>query len=75
MKGNGVGTGGAEIEFMIADRGRGVSDRVVPAHDRLAFEQIRFEKGRLEKVAKQSAGMSPAAIRALYRLKTAERDA
>jgi uncharacterized protein len=39
------------------------------------LEQIRFEKGHLEKISKQSAGMSPAAIRALYRLKTAERDA
>jgi uncharacterized protein len=38
------------------------------------LEQIRLEKGRLEKAAGQSGGMSPAAIRRLYRLKTADRD-
>jgi Zn-finger nucleic acid-binding protein len=38
------------------------------------LEQIRLEKGRLEKSARQVKGMSPAAIRAIYRLKTADRD-
>jgi Zn-finger nucleic acid-binding protein len=37
------------------------------------LEQIRVEKGRLEKAASQSGGMSPAAIRRLYQLKTADR--
>lgn len=36
------------------------------------LEQIRIEKGRLEKAARQSRGLSPAAIRMLYRQKTSE---
>ncbi len=39
------------------------------------LEQIRYEKGELEKAARQQQGMSPAAIRALYRMKTASQDA
>lgn len=38
------------------------------------LEQIRFEKGRLEKAASRQQGMSPAAIRALYRMKIATQD-
>lgn len=38
------------------------------------LEQIRLEKGRLEKAAKRSDGLSPAAIRTLYRLKTSGRE-
>jgi Zn-finger nucleic acid-binding protein len=37
------------------------------------LHQIRLAKDRLEKAAKPMACMSPAAIRALYRLKTGER--
>ncbi|HYG24104.1 MAG TPA: zf-TFIIB domain-containing protein [Verrucomicrobiae bacterium] len=38
------------------------------------LEHIRLEKGRLEKAAKQPAGMTPEMIRALYRMRTAHRD-
>ncbi|MGN6554699.1 MAG: zf-TFIIB domain-containing protein [Verrucomicrobiota bacterium] len=38
------------------------------------LEQIRLEKGRLEKAARRSDGLSPAMIRALYRLKTIGRE-
>ncbi|HEU5122495.1 MAG TPA: zf-TFIIB domain-containing protein [Verrucomicrobiae bacterium] len=38
------------------------------------LEQIRVQKGRLEKAPQRSTGMSPEAIRTLYRLKTADRD-
>ena len=37
------------------------------------LQQIRLEKGRLEKTARPTSGLSAAAIRTLYQMKTAQR--
>ena len=48
MAGNGVGTDGTVIEFMIADSGRGIADGVVRERDRFAFEEIGLERPLIE---------------------------